>query len=188
MMNFRKTLLIFGVIAVGGILASPSYSSSIVIGEGLGASCYQEAKSRRSGRNAIEICDLALKNGILKRTDIASTYVNRGIVRSLSGDQEGAIADYNQALKINPELAEAFANRGAAYIRQTEYSKALAELDQALAMDLEQPGNVYFNRAILYEHFGNLSQAYLDYVKASELRPDWQLPKIELARFVVKSD
>lgn len=183
-MNFKKTVLIVGALAVAG----PSYANIMVIGEGLGEACFNQAKYGNSDRNALSICDKAIENGMLNKKDIAATYVNRGIVRSSRGDLEGAVEDYNNALRINPTLGEAFANRGTVYIRKEQYTMALDELDRALSLDLEQPAMVYFNRAIVYEHFGDSTKAYNDYKMASELRPTWDSPQIELTRFTVISD
>ncbi|MCF6292812.1 MAG: tetratricopeptide repeat protein [Robiginitomaculum sp.] len=187
-MKYAKPL-----IALSGILFVLSVSStasagSIIMGESLGASCYQEAKQGRSGRGAIAICDLAINDTIMRKPDQAATYVNRGIVRSSSGDLKGAISDYGKALQINPEMAAAFANRGTVFIRQANYAKALIELDRALSLKLEQPAAVYYNRGIVHERIGDLPSAYKDYLKATELKPNWQQPRTELMRFSVISD
>ena len=46
------------------------------------------------------------------------------------GQYERAIEDYDQALEINPQLAEAYNNRGLAYLGQ--YERAIEDYDQAL--------------------------------------------------------
>ncbi|MBL4617105.1 MAG: tetratricopeptide repeat protein [Robiginitomaculum sp.] len=192
-MNHVKSLIILsGISAILSLFAllfpGIASASALVIGESLGASCYQEAKQGRSGREAIAICNSAIDNGLMTKTDKAATYVNRGIIRSTSGDLAGAISDYDKALQINPDMAEAFANRGTVFIRQENYAKALTELDRALSLTLEQPAAVYYNRGIVHERIGDLSSAYKDYLKATELKPNWQQPKTELIRFSVISD
>jgi tetratricopeptide (TPR) repeat protein len=183
-MKLKSTLLALGLFA----MTTPALGSSIVLGESQGSACYQEAKFGHSGREALKTCNAALTDGLLTHKDIAATYVNRGIVRSTSGDLDGAIDDYNHALQLNPLLGEAFANRGTVYIRTAKYSEALVELDRALSLELEAPANVYYNRAIVYEHLGDTSSAYHDYRKAAELKPEWDSPRVELTRFVVESD
>ena len=42
----------------------------------------------------------------------AKAYNNRGNAKRLIGDYAGSIADYDQALVINPQYAEAYSNRG----------------------------------------------------------------------------
>lgn len=187
-MEYVKPLMFLAIILIANSFTNTSFAGTMVIGDSLGASCYQEAKQGRSGHKAVSICDLALNNGILSKADKAATYVNRGIVRSTSGDLAGAISDYNKALQINPNMAEAFANRGTVFIRQANYTKALVELDRALSLQLEQPAAVYYNRGIVHERIGDLASAYKDYLKATELKPKWQQPKTELIRFSVISD
>ncbi|MEG4341602.1 tetratricopeptide repeat protein, partial [Microcoleus sp. D3_18_C2] len=42
----------------------------------------------------------------------ALAYNNRGAVRSELGDKKGAITDYNKAIELQPDLAQAYYNRG----------------------------------------------------------------------------
>ena len=44
----------------------------------------------------------------------ANAYSNRGLARYQKGDYEGAMADFNAALRIRPGLAVAYLNRAAA--------------------------------------------------------------------------
>ncbi|MBO1062429.1 MAG: serine protease, partial [Aphanizomenon flos-aquae CP01] len=51
-------------------------------------------------------------NKAIELSPRAAFYNNRGIVRDELGDKQGAIDDYTQAIKINPNLAQAYNNRG----------------------------------------------------------------------------
>ena len=51
------------------------------------------------------------------------------------GDQDRAIADYDQAIRLDPGLAHAYANRGSAYTDKMDYDRAIADLDQAIRLD-----------------------------------------------------
>jgi len=53
--------------------------------------------------------DLALNiynDAISREKDFGVTYANRGILRDRMGDHQGALADYEMALKLAPETAE----------------------------------------------------------------------------------
>ena len=58
-------------------------------------------------------------------------YLNRGFVKQTNGDLEGAIADLNQAIKLDPKIVEAYVNRGLTKAKKGELEGAIADLDQA---------------------------------------------------------
>ncbi|MDR1467911.1 MAG: tetratricopeptide repeat protein, partial [Spirochaetaceae bacterium] len=51
------------------------------------------------------------------------------------GENDKAIADYNQALRINPNYAEVYYNRGYAYAMKKDYARARADWEKALQLD-----------------------------------------------------
>ncbi|MFM5961315.1 MAG: tetratricopeptide repeat protein, partial [Dolichospermum sp.] len=51
-------------------------------------------------------------NKAIELSPRAAFYNNRGNVRNDLGDKQGAIDDFNQAIKINPNDANAYINRG----------------------------------------------------------------------------
>jgi len=60
-------------------------------------------------------------------------YKIRGDARAPGGDYAAAIADYEQALKLNPSYWPALAGRGAARVETGDAAGALADLDRLLA-------------------------------------------------------
>jgi tetratricopeptide (TPR) repeat protein len=50
-------------------------------------------------------------------------------------DYDRAIADHTQAIRINPNHANAYNNRGWAYYLKTEYPRARADWNRALQLD-----------------------------------------------------
>ena len=73
-------------------------------------------------------------SGPVRRLDarFANAYVNRGFVRYVMGDYDRAIADYDEAIRLNGNLAVAYNNRGAAYNAKRDYDHAIADLNQAI--------------------------------------------------------
>ena len=51
------------------------------------------------------------------------------------GDLDGAIADYNRAIQINPQLAKAYYNRGLAKKAVGDMQGAIGDFSQAHALD-----------------------------------------------------
>jgi tetratricopeptide (TPR) repeat protein len=77
-------------------------------------------------------------------------------------------------------------NRGAAAVGARRFADGLADINKALELGVEEPEKAYYNRALAYEGLDNLKAAYFDYQKAVELKPEWDAPKNELARFTVE--
>ena len=59
-------------------------------------------------------------------------------------------------------------------------------ITHGLALGSAEPEKAYFNRALGYEALGDEKAAYFDFLKASQLKPDWAEPRQELVRFTVK--
>ena len=63
---------------------------------------------------------------------------NRGISRGQLKDYKGAIEDFNEALKIKPDFADAIYNRGLAYFLNKENDKACKDWKRAQDLGAEQ--------------------------------------------------
>src|SRR5438552_2753233 len=75
-------------------------------------------------------------------------YIDRGDVYSAKGQYDQAIADYNEALKINPRSSLAYENRGNVYTVKGQYDQAISDYDKA--MEINPTGPAYANRAAVY--------------------------------------
>lgn len=102
-------------------------------------------------------------------------------------DHERAMRDFDQAVVLAPALGEARFNRGSALIALNRWSEGVAEIEQGLKLGMRQPERAYYNRAIAREELNDTRGAYLDYREAARLKPDWDLPRLELARFTVQA-
>lgn len=86
------------------------------------------------------------------------------------GDYDRAIWNYNQAIKLNPEDAEAYNNRGLAYQSKGQLDRAIKEFDIAIKLSPADP-KPYTNRGAIYTNGGNFYQGLRDFDKAVELDP-----------------
>ena len=177
----------FAALACTGFFALPASASEITLGSSLGYGCFEKVKFGYTDMEALQLCNRALSENIMSRKDTAATYVNRGIIRAARGDLDGAIHDYDAALKMKPDLGEALANKGAAYLRANNFKEAVSQLNMALDYTLEKPSHVYYNRAIAYESLGENELAYKDFQQAAKLEPEWSWPQRELQRYEVIS-
>jgi tetratricopeptide (TPR) repeat protein len=137
-----------------------------------------------TGAGASE-CTLALAS--TTQSGLAAIFTDRGSVYLQHKHWGQAKSDFDIALKLDPSTADAYIDRGAADLGLKQYADAIADIDRGLALGPDQPEKAYFNRAIADEHLDDPKAAYQDYLKASQLNPNWALPKEELARFSPKS-
>ena len=68
----------------------------------------------------------------------ANAYDCRAKSYTARGDLDRAIADYGEAITINPKNAWAYSNRSRMYL-YTGFSQALADGNQAVELDLKDP-------------------------------------------------
>ena len=59
------------------------------------------------------------------------------------------MADYDEAIRLDPRLVHAYANRGSVYTDKQDYDHALVDLDQAIRLDPEF-AQAYYNRGVIY--------------------------------------
>lgn len=156
-----------------------------VLGGGMARQCSTAALEGESAARYDDICTAALETEALSPRDRAGTYVNRGVLKLRRKEFGPAQLDFNRAIETKPDLGEAYVNRGAAAIGARRYAEGLADINRALELGLDEPEKAYYNRALAYEGLDDMKAAYFDYQKAVELKPEWDAPKNELARFTV---
>jgi len=74
----------------------------------------------------------------IRQNNFAVDYVNQGMNYYEQGEYELALVDFSEAIKINPQLAEAYAIRGSTYLRQEKYTLAKADLEKAHQLAIAQ--------------------------------------------------
>jgi tetratricopeptide (TPR) repeat protein len=167
--------------------AGAASASTLIVGEGPAFACYQAALRQRNDAQALQECNFALREELLSPRDYAATTNNRGIIHLNRREAREALDDFNAAARIEPDLGEVHLNRGAALILMGDYAGAIESINRGLELGTDDDHEAYFNRAIAHELSGDVRSAYHDYRRASELRPDWTLPQLELRRFTVRS-
>lgn len=100
--------------------------------------------------------------------DDATTFYNRAVGRTETGDFNGALADYTRAIELDPELAEAYLNRGYAHDLLGNIPEAMDDYSQAIALAPDL-GMAYFNRSSARLAIGDFRGAIADSTRAIEL-------------------
>lgn len=105
-------------------------------------------------------------------TDLSDylVYVNRGFAYLSKGDYDRALADFNQAIQLQPDSATFYIMRGEIYAKQDDFDQAITNFDQAIKL---QPNLVdaYYNRGRSYREKGDYDRAIADYDQAIKLKP-----------------
>ena len=90
---------------------------------------------------------------------------------SAKEDYDRAIADYNEAIRINPKNAIANNNLGLAYFNKDDYDQAIESYSEAIKISPNY-ANAYDNRADTYAARGDFDRAIADYSEAIRVNPN----------------
>ena len=121
----------------------------------------------------IRTCDQVLNDKNLSDTDRAAVLFNRGFFHALKSDNERALHDYTESLRLHPEQVEVLCHRGTIYALQSAYDQALN--DYKIALERRSDPQVLNNRGVILAHQGEHDAALSEYRKALELKPDNQV-------------
>jgi tetratricopeptide (TPR) repeat protein len=67
-------------------------------------------------------------------TDYALGHANRACVLAAKNKHDEAVAEYDQAIRLEPGIPERLNDRGYSLIRTEQYDRAIADLDEALKL------------------------------------------------------
>lgn len=110
-----------------------------------------------------------------KRVAIAQKAVNfsnQGAAKISEGDYKVAIQYFDQAIGLNPNLAEAYLGKGIALSELDKNQKAIEDYDRAVKFNPNLPQTYYYRGWSRYQ-LGNEAQALADYDEAIRLEPDY---------------
>jgi tetratricopeptide (TPR) repeat protein len=110
----------------------------------------------------------------------ALAHVSRGLAYLEHNDLDSAIADFTDAIRLDPKRATAYDNRGQTFSLKADYDRAIAELDAMIALDPDSPVVYYMRGAARYDRYmrasalidpEDLKRAIADFSKAIEKGP-----------------
>jgi tetratricopeptide (TPR) repeat protein len=145
-----------------------------------------------------DVCDYPSKNpvasiracsAIIDTIDVgyvrSIAYFNRGIAYKEKGDYVRAIADFNEAISLEPQYADAYFNRGVAYNAKGDYDSAIADFDPIISAN-PKDAEALLNRGNAYKNKGDYDRAIADFDEA--LRIDPKMNAAENARKTALSE
>ena len=95
---------------------------------------------------------------------------NRGIAYGDLAQYEREIQDFDAAIRLNPEHANAYYNRGIAYGNLGQYERATLDYDEAIRLNPKH-AVAYFNRGLSYIVLRQYGRALLDFDTVIRLKP-----------------
>lgn len=163
----------WALVAAGGLLrqlrstAARARGATVAAAVVLALLAVLTQRQARVWRSSITLWDHVL--ALDPRNYVA--YTARGWAR---GDVDAAIADYSEALRINPHYYLAYFDRGNARQERGDLDGAVADFTAAIAVLPADP-KAYNNRGWAREAAGDLVGAAADYARALELAaPEWR--------------
>jgi tetratricopeptide (TPR) repeat protein len=104
----------------------------------------------------------------------AEEYFSTAVEKHLAGDLDGAIANYGEVLRLNPEHADAHYNQGAAHYHKGDFDSAIADYSEALRLNPNDAG-AYSDRGEVNFASGRFDKALDDFRQANQLRPAYNM-------------
>lgn len=98
----------------------------------------------------------------------AVAYYDRGNAYKTLKDYDRALADYSDALKLDPRYAHAYLNRGYVYVAKNDADHALADFNRSIQLDPTQV-DAYFNRGLVYRWLRKFEPAIADFDAAIKI-------------------
>jgi tetratricopeptide (TPR) repeat protein len=125
-----------------------------------------------SSEQRLAICTAVIEADQETWKNLAIAYDRRGIIYFDRRDYDRALADFDEAAKLDPTNVDPLNGRGRTYLAKGQFDRAIAEFDLALALN---PGFAigFNNRGIAYQNKGEADRAIADYNQAIELRPEY---------------
>lgn len=117
-----------------------------------------------------DVCSAVIGFSPFRGSLIAFAYEGRGRIAQRHGDHRRAIADFNEAIHLNPNRASLYRDRALAYRQSDELGLAIVDYDEAIALD---PGLAapYHERGLALAAKRDLDRAILSYSTAVRLNP-----------------
>jgi Tfp pilus assembly protein PilF len=118
----------------------------------------------------LDACARLIDSGRYAGKDLAGIMLNRGKAYFDGHDYPRAIADYDEAIRLEPMVSAAFSKRGSAYYAKGDLPHALADFNQAIALDMNN-ADAIVSRGTLRLEAGDPDRAIVDFNAALHFKP-----------------
>jgi Flp pilus assembly protein TadD len=152
--------------------ALASYTSAIRVAPRFGVAYLNRANAylyKPNFQAAITDANKAIELTVPKMAD---AYNIRGTAKAALGDYDGALADCNRVLKLEPNNALAYNNRANNKLRKADYRGALADCNKSISLN-SKSALPYYNRGYARTNLGDQAGALVDWMKAVAMQPSF---------------
>ena len=125
-----------------------------------------------------DICSAVIGFSPLRGSLIAFAYEGRGRIALRHGDWRRAIADFDEAIHLNPNRASLYRDRAQARRQNGDLELAIEDYDEAIAHDPRHAAP-YHQRGLALAAAGDLDRAILSYNTAVRLDPSDAQPRLD---------
>jgi tetratricopeptide (TPR) repeat protein len=115
-------------------------------------------------------CTRLIASGRYAGRDLAEIMLDRGKAYFDTHDYLRAIADYDEAIRLDPRASAGFSRRGNAYYAKGDLPHALADFNQAIALDMNN-ADAILSRGTLRLEAGDPDRAIVDFNAALLFKP-----------------
>jgi tetratricopeptide (TPR) repeat protein len=115
-------------------------------------------------------CTRLIASGAYAGSALVGIMLNRGNAYFDGHDYPRAIADYDEAIRLDPRASAGFSQRGNAYYAKGDLPHALADFNEAIALDMNN-ADAILGRGTLRLEAGDPERAIVDFNAALLFKP-----------------
>lgn len=172
-LEHRFLLPLIGVVIILGVsIPALHIPSRILNGSFLGLILLLSVLSYNKSQNYQD--PEAFYTEAIKYNPSGLPYQNRGLYRQNIGNFQGALEDYNEAVKVEPHSITAPLTRGIIKGQMGDFKGGIEDINRSIAI-ADTSYDQFFQRGYLEEQLGDVQAAMLDYNKALQMKPDFFL-------------